>query len=238
MYLAKIKHQLLAHNKAGVLQTRHASALNLFYHTRLQAGVSSQDPSGSVGDVETSGRGFAVGTAPLGAKPAYERTGNTSPRARASSRPMTEEASPDSRVGPSQQPGLVGTAADRNAAFARFKKELDEGKALSAIVQERSAHLTDIKKGIKDAAAAVNAAKAEIDAISTKLGSRKALRGPEEASGEDVVDAEHWSLTQVRRWEGQGPGAGDTSRLFHPHHRESCSPFSRCLERLGCTLAQ
>lgn len=173
-----------------------------------------------MGDVETSGRGFAVGTAPLGAKPAYERTGNASPRARASSRPMTEEASPDARGAPSQQSGLVGTAADRNAAFARFKKELDEGKALSAIVQERSAHLADIKKGIKDAAAAVNAAKAEIDAISTKLGARKALRGPEEASGEDVVDAEHWSLTQVRRCEGQGPGGVHQLPLASPPQGE------------------
>ena len=86
------------------------------------------------------------------------------------------------------------TASQRNAAFSRFKKELDEGRSLNKIVLERSAHLAELKKHIKEATGIVNLTKQEIDAANAQLGAKKSLAastGPDDGS---ILDSEQYAL--------------------------------------------
>lgn len=45
--------------------------------------------------------------------------------------------------------GGAGAATDRNALFVRFKREVNDGLTLNAVVKEREAQLKDIKVAIK-----------------------------------------------------------------------------------------
>ena len=88
------------------------------------------------------------------------------------------------------------TASQRNAAFSRFKKEFDEGRSLNNIVLERSAHLAELKRKIKEASGAVNLAKQEIDAANIQLAAKKGLAaatGPDDSS---ILDSEQYALLQ------------------------------------------
>ncbi len=129
-----------------------------------QSGVgagAADDVSGKVGDVDHGGRGFAVGAAPTDAKPPPltadgPRPGRPKTQALGipSSKP-SEVFSPggtdDEGQSPTGSPPVGGavSAASRNAAFARFKKDVDDGRALQAVVSERTSHLAELKKSIK-----------------------------------------------------------------------------------------
>ncbi|GAX79184.1 hypothetical protein CEUSTIGMA_g6624.t1 [Chlamydomonas eustigma] len=181
-----------------------------------QGASGTEDNVGKVGEVERGGRGFAVGTAPIDAKPQPGDT--TRPSTVKSQRPSVDppggaEEEEDSMLVTRTSPprgrggsrgasssaaagGGVGmTVAERNATFLRFKKELDEGRGLQAVVLDRTAHLTELKKSIKEVSSLVNSTKYEIDTLTEQLGAKKALSGPATTSGEEtVLDSEQYSL--------------------------------------------
>ena len=116
--------------------------------------------------------------------------------------------------------GQALTAAERNAAFSRFKKELDEGRSLHSLVLERSAHLAELKRSVKEVAGSVNAAKQEIDAATLQLGMKKSLAAATTASAEEgILDSEQYALLRDLKAAklrcARGPGC-QCSVIHHP----------------------
>lgn len=82
-------------------------------------------------------------------------------------------------------------------ARRHFKHEAEEGRKLAAVVAQRTQHLADLRRGVRDASSAVNAAKAQIDELSTRLG-QGASEAPAAGRG-DVLDAErHRMLAELK----------------------------------------
>ncbi|KAG1676321.1 hypothetical protein FOA52_001116 [Chlamydomonas sp. UWO 241] len=184
-----------------------------------QTASGGDDGGDGVGVVESGGIGFAVGTAPAGARPVASEGGGLlsmppvmtmagTPRGqRGSMGGMASAAAsqaaeygfgggdPGSPGAPQPGPGLPGSTLsmpERRAAFSRFNKDIEAGRSLATVVSDRTAHMADLKRRIKDSSSRVNTAKAEIDGMSAQLA--QSTQGAPAAGTGDVLDAERHSI--------------------------------------------
>eukprot|EP00798_Chlamydomonas_sp_ICE-L_P026444 gene26444-17543_t len=169
-----------------------------------KAGTSSgtthdEGAAGAVGDADNTG-GFGVGLAPPAARPAHQMSAAEMASSPSGPAPGTAVASsggassaPDMNTTAGAIPGVMYQGADRNAAFVRFKKEAEEGKALNATVLKYTLELKNLKTHIKDLTTSVNASKRSIDDLTAKVDMKKA--GAKLGDGE-VLDSEQYSIVQ------------------------------------------
>lgn len=184
--------------------------------------------------------GFAIGIAPGSSKPPIDSTlGSGSPKGlmgragQSDSRPGEAEHQLDSTSPLGNKTGALygstlgqGGSFDRNEAFARFKRDTEEGKAIQGLITFKTQQLVELKvttrsislltrchassffevtinfflffqqRQVKESSESVNAAKQEIDKISYDLQGKKLSATASEASSDPPLDSEHYQLLQ------------------------------------------
>jgi kinesin family protein 6/9 len=133
---------------------------------------------------DEEGKGFSVGDAPLGSRPAAE-----------DGMPVPVEGDEDHRVA-ADQTQLQGEAAekapDKQSAFSEWKGR--EGKPLEEDFEANRQQLKDQKTLLKDTMQVVNTKKKEIDEAKERVARKQAEKDQTGDADTDVVDEEYFAL--------------------------------------------
>eukprot|EP00933_Yihiella_yeosuensis_P044231 TRINITY_DN39338_c0_g1_i1.p1 TRINITY_DN39338_c0_g1~~TRINITY_DN39338_c0_g1_i1.p1 ORF type:complete len:733 (-),score=174.92 TRINITY_DN39338_c0_g1_i1:152-2350(-) len=141
---------------------------------------------GEVGEDE-DGRGVSVGVAPANSRPPMEDRGSAAEQGDdAAGGGYTEMRTQRPAPGDYERP------PDKQVAFADWKQR--EGQVFEDAFEKNRSELKDKRSEMKEALAAANAKKKDIDEAKERLARKQAEKGPGGGQDEDMIDEEEYAL--------------------------------------------